>query len=193
MKYKEKTAKIIRIVTVPPVLASAMLLIGYWIYRETFTTIPILILNIFLLAIVPVAAYPIASIKRDKTIKLREQQRKLAFGLTFCGYAAALFIGIVLHYKKLLLMVLGAYFIAVFFLTVLNKFLKIRASGHACSCVLPYLFISYWLGAPAAGVCIILYMLEFWASVSLKRHTINEFLAGSLTAATAFLYLISLQ
>lgn len=35
-------------------------------------------------------------------------------------------------------------------------------------------------------ICMILYGIEFWASIRLKRHTISEFIAGSLTALVAF-------
>ena len=35
-------------------------------------------------------------------------------------------------------------------------------------------------------ICMILYGIEFWASVQLKRHTVSEFLAGSITAFVVF-------
>lgn len=186
MKWKEKAAKIIRTVTVPPVLATAMMLTGYFVCGEQFAGIWSLLLNIFLLAVVPVLAYPIASLKPGTAKDLRERQRKLAFGLNLLGYTAALILGVLFHSSGTLMRVLGAYFLAVLLLTVLNKFLKIRASGHACSCVLPYLFISFWTKGAAAGICIILYILEFWASVFLKRHTVREFLTGSAVAAAVF-------
>lgn len=186
MDGKEKFAKIIRMMTVPPVLATVMLLIGYLVHKEDFATVPVLGLNIFLLAIVPVLAYPIASIKKDEAKSIRERQRKLAFLLNLCGYLAAWLMGAATHCSKILMTVLSSYVIAVLLLSLLNKVLKVRASGHACSCVLPYLFMGNWLGAAAAGVCIILYIIEFWASVFLKRHTIKEFLMGSMTAVIAF-------
>lgn len=186
MIWREKTAKIIRAVTVPPVLATAMLIAGYLLYGGKFASVPVLFWNIFLLAIIPILAYPIASIKKDEAGSLRERQRKLAFIFNFLGYAAAVVTGIAVHCSNALMMVLKAYFMAVFLLTIVNKVLKIRASGHACSCVLPYIFISWWFGGAAIMVCIVLYMIEFWASVFLKRHTIREFLVGSVTAVIAF-------
>ena len=82
--------------------------------------------------------------------------------------------------------ILNDYFLAVLVLTVINKVFKIKASGHACSCTLPYLFLSYYLGKYAVGICLLLYLAEFWASVYLKRHTVKEFLLGTITACLVF-------
>ena len=35
-------------------------------------------------------------------------------------------------------------------------------------------------------ICLILYLMEFWASVELKRHTIKEFLGGTIVACLIF-------
>ena len=91
----------------------------------------------------------------------------------------------------MLLTVLTAYLIAVLLLTVLNKVFHIKASGHACSCVLPYLFLIYWLGLKAIIPCVLFYIAEFWASMVLKRHTAREFFLGSITALLAFACLLA--
>lgn len=75
-------------------------------------------------------------------------------------------------------------------LTILNKVCKVRASGHACSCTMPYLLFSYFFGLRAVPVCVALYLAEFWASVRLKRHTVKEFILGSGTAAGVFAVLL---
>ena len=41
-------------------------------------------------------------------------------------------------------------------------------------------------GMGAAIVCLILYLAEGWASVELKRHTIKEFLGGTIVACLIF-------
>lgn len=187
---KDKAAKIIRMVTVPPVLATAMLLIFRYAYGDQFATIPVLILEILCLVCIPVSAYPISSLKKEKRQNTREQQRKLAFITNFLGYAIALLTGIFARCSQMLLTILIGYFVAVLVLTVMNKAFRIRASGHACSCVLPYLFFGYWLGVKAVMPCILLYLAEFWASVRLKRHTVKEFLLGSAVAAAVFIPLI---
>ncbi|MBU5431697.1 hypothetical protein [Intestinimonas sp. MSJ-38] len=89
---KQKIAKGIRVVTVPPVLVSAMLLILYQVYGDEFASGTMLLCGIFFLALLPVLAYPLASwgYQRRKHpnrfLTLREKQRNLAFLLTPVGY-----------------------------------------------------------------------------------------------------------
>lgn len=183
---KERIAGVIRKVTVPPVLAAAMLLILRAAFGDGFISLPLLAAEILFLVIVPVSAYPLSRFRSGEKGG-REGQRRLAFVTNLLGYTLALAAGIIGGGNRMLLMILWGYFLAVLFLTLLNKVGKVRASGHACSCTLPYLFFCDFLGAGAAVVCAALYLAEFWASVRLKRHTVKEFLLGSLTAGAVFL------
>lgn len=183
---KDKIAGVIRKITVPPVLAVAMLLILRAAFGDGFITFPLLAAEILFLVIVPVSAYPLSRLRSGEKAG-REGQRRLAFVMNLLGYALALAAGIIGGRSGMLLRILWGYFLAALLLTLLNKVGKIRASGHACSCTLPYLFFCDYLGAGAAVVCAALYLAEFWASVRLKRHTVREFLLGSLTAGVIFL------
>ena len=60
---KEKTAKIIRIITIPPIEALAMLLILYGMKRTEFGETGDLLMAILFLTIIPVCSYPISSRK----------------------------------------------------------------------------------------------------------------------------------
>lgn len=183
---KEKLAKLIRVTTIPPVLSAAMLLILRHAFGDLFAEPSVLAWTILFLAVIPACAYPAAALKEDKKEDARSRQRRLAFAFTLFGYAGALFLGIIMNCGQMLRTVTSAYLIAVLLLTLLNKAFHIKASGHACSCVLPFLFLIYWLGLKAAALCILIYLAEFWASVSLKRHTVREFLTGSAAALATF-------
>lgn len=187
MKMKDTLAKAIRTTTVPPILSAAMLLIFRYVYGNEFITVPLLILEILFFVILPVSAYPLASLKKKEGESTRERQRKLAFLLNLLGYVLALLVGISCGCSQMLLTILLGYFLSVLVLTIVNKVFKVRTSGHACSCVLPYLFFCHWLGNGA-----ILYVAEFWASVRLKRHTVQEFLLGSVIAAGVFGLVVNL-
>ena len=63
--------------------------------------------------------------------------------------------------------------------------MKIRSSGHGCSVVGPFAFGIWYFGLPAVLPCVILYALILWASLYLKRHTLREFLGGSLICLIA--------
>lgn len=183
---KKQTAQFIRIITVPPILATAMLLLFCYFFGKDFATSPELWMAVICLALVPSLAYPVSFFVKKGSEDLRKRQRAFAFLLNLVGYLAAVFCCYLKNCSRMMKWIVTAYFLAVLLLTMLNKGCKIKASGHACSCVMPYLFLSYFLGFPTAIICIGLYLVEFWASVILKRHTIREFLIGSLTAVLVF-------
>ena len=182
---KEKTAKIIRVITIPPMEVLAMLLILYGAKRTEFGNAGHLLMTILFLSAIPVCAYPVASRIKGKD-DARNNQRNMAFAFNFLSYLAAILLGYCMGCSSMLQWILNAYFLSVLILTIINKVFKIRASGHACSCTLPYLFLSYYFGRYVVVVCLILYLAELWASVELKRHTIKEFLLGSAVACLVF-------
>lgn len=176
---KEKTAKIIRIITIPPIEALVMLLILYRLKQEEFGNLGNLLMAVLFLTVIPICSYPIASRKRGKQ-DMRNNQRNMAFIFNFLSYLAAMLIGYCVGCTRMLQWILNGYFLAVLILTIVNKVFKIRASGHACSCTFPYLILSYYFGGYVTVICLILYLAEFWASFELKRHTIKEFLGGTI-------------
>lgn len=182
---KEKTAKIIRIITIPPIEALVMLLILYRLKQEEFGNLGNLLMAVLFLTVIPICSYPIASRKRGKQ-DMRNNQRNMAFIFNFLSYLAAMLIGYCVGCTRMLQWILNGYFLAVLILTIVNKVFKIRASGHACSCTFPYLILSYYFGGYVTVICLILYLAEFWASVELKRHTIKEFLGGTIVAWIIF-------
>ena len=182
---KEKIAKLIRIITIPPVEALVMLLILYELKREEFGTTGNLLMAILFLTVIPICSYPIASRKKDKEDH-RNNQRKMAFAFNFLSYLAAMAAGYCAGCTGMLQWIFNGYFLAVLVLTIVNKVFKIRASGHACSCTLPYLILSYYFGGYVTVICLILYLTEFWASVELKRHTMKEFFGGTIVAWIIF-------
>ena len=182
---KEKTAKIIRIITIPPIEALGMLLILYGLRRGEFGTLGDLLMAILFLTIIPIASYPVAARKKNKEDS-RNNQRKMAFIFNFVSYLAAMVIGYCVGCNIMLQWIFNAYFLSVLVLTIINKGLKIKASGHACSCTLPYLILTYYFSGYVTLICLLLYLAEFWASVDLKRHTVKEFFSGTIVACVIF-------
>ena len=184
---KEKAARIIRTATVPPVEALLLLLILYQHQNAAFGDMGDLLLSILFLSVIPVLAYPTAALlSREEDI--RGIQRKMAFHFTFIAYLAAMLIGYATRCSELLQAVLDAYFLSALLLVIVNKVFRIKASGHACSCTLPYLILMYYFNwnIVVVIVCVILYAAEFWASIELKRHTVKEFLLGTVIACLIF-------
>lgn len=184
-EMKEKIAKIIRTITIPPIEVLVMLLILYRVKGVEFGDKENLMMAVLFLTVIPICSYPLASRKKKKEDN-RNAQRNMAFVFNFFSYLAAMLIGYYMSCPKMLQWILNDYFLSVMLLTIINKVFKKRASGHACSCTYPYLVLSYYFGGAVAFICLFLYLAECWASIELKRHTIKEFLEGTLVAWLVF-------
>ncbi|MGN0372775.1 MAG: hypothetical protein ACI4F3_08170 [Enterocloster sp.] len=185
---KEKAAGIIRIITAPPVFAFVTLSILYYKLGLIFGTPMDFLVSEVCLSVIPACAYPIAQMKSCYSDSRRECQRKTAFTMSLCGYLAAFIYGMLRMIPKILMWILTSYFLASVVLMIINRGFQIKASGHACSCVLSYLMLCFFGRGRVRIICLILYLTEFWASVYLNRHTVSEFLSGSAAAAAVFCF-----
>lgn len=171
-------AKAIRIATVPPLLITGML-ITLTIAIDNFCgSAGQMALAIILLGFVPILAYPLQKLLPTKG-EVREEQRNLAFVLTFTGYLTALVCSIVGNCGKELQYIIVTYFISMTLLVFLNKALHVRASGHACSVTGTLYFLSFFLGKQAVIPCACIAIAVIWSSLHLKRHTIQEIFWGA--------------
>lgn len=184
--FGNRLAKGIRILTVPPLLITGML-ITLTVSLDNFcNSMTEMALSILLLGLVPILAYPIQKLFPTKG-EVREQQRNMAFLLTFAGYLTALIASIVGNCSRQLQYIIVSYFISMTLLVLLNKALHIRASGHACSVTGTLYFLSFFLGAPAIIPCICIAIAVVWSSLHLKRHTIQEIFWGAAVCVPCML------
>lgn len=179
-------AKIIRIISVPPVMITFLLVILNTTRPDIFRNNVEVLTSIILLGIVPVLAYPFQLLSSSLEDKGRSMQRKLAFIFSLIGYATALLWAILVHTSKELLMICATYFISVVILTFFNKVLKKRASGHACSITGPLVFLIYLVDWKLIFPCLIIATLIFWSSLYLQRHTKTDLFYGVLSNLLAF-------
>jgi len=171
-------AKGIRVLTVPPLLITGML-VTLTVSLDNFcSSMAQMALAILLLGLVPILAYPIQKLLPSKG-EAREEQRNMAFILTFTGYLVALIFSIAGNCGSQLQYIIISYFISMSLLIFFNKVLHVRASGHACSVTGTLYFLSYFLGAGAIIPCIGIAIAVVWSSLYLKRHTIQEIFWGS--------------
>jgi hypothetical protein len=186
MTKKEKIAKIIRTVTVPPVMVCILLIILYFTKDGIISGHTELIISILLLGIVPLLSYPLSMLIPAWKRKGREGQRSLAFILNFVGYLAALVYGLAAHVTRDMMLIYLTYFISVFVLTIFNKLIKIRASGHSCCITGPLVLMVYFIGWKSVLPCAVLFVFIIWASLTLKRHMPKDLAWGGVTAVIAF-------
>lgn len=179
-----KAAKIIRILTVPPIPAAAFLITAYFETNDIFRSPDELQAAVMFLSILPLLAYPLFQWMPGE--HTREKQRKMAFLFTLAGYALGFLYGFLWGMPKMKAMFFS-YFSGVVLLSILNKGFHIRASGHGASGIAPVILSFQWISTSAASVFMIIFLLSCWSSVKLKRHRPSELLFGAACFALSFL------
>ncbi len=183
----EKIAHIIRIVTVPPVMV-AILIVLLFTLREgvVFANTAEMLVSLVCLTLLPLMAYPLSAAIPAIKRKGRDGQRSLAMYISGASYLAVFVYGFVAGVGNHLMLVYTGYFMSVVILLVANKLLHVRASGHACSVSGPLVYTAYFLGVWGIVVGCALWGIILWASLRMKRHTLLEFILGTLTCLVSF-------
>lgn len=179
-------AKTVRIVTIPAILVTVLIVTLYFAEPHIFNSYADAVLAVVFLGIFPMLAYPFQYLIPKLKEKGRACQRMLAFIFCLLGYTAGFIYGFAAHVSAELLFVFITYFISVILLTFVNKVIKVKASGHACSITSPCLFIAKFCGWYYIFPCLIVAAASVWASLYLKRHTVKELLSGLLVCVVSF-------
>mgnify|MGYP002672864937 CR=1 FL=1 len=187
MNTKERIAKVIRVLSVPPIMVSVFILILASNKKYIFTHVSQIIIMILLLGIVPALAYVLSNMISTVKIKGREGQRKLAFITTLIGYTIALLWAVITDVSKDLMLICLMYFTSVLLLTICNKGLHFRASGHASSFTGPLILTIYFMGWKVIIPPVFIAILIVWSSVYLKRHTLKELAGGMIVNIFSFI------
>ena len=183
--FIDKLAGTVRFITVPPVMILALLIMLYYLRKDLFEGRTDMIIGVTGLVLLPLAAYPVHRLIPKLHEAGREMQRKIAFIFSLAGYALcfayALFRGTVS-----VKLIYFTYFITVVILTVFNKLLKIRASGHTASSLSPC-FFAFYFGFFSAGIVFaIVFCTSVWASLYLKRHKVVDVSMGVVSFIISF-------
>lgn len=174
---KERAAKVIRILSIPPIMISALVIILYFFCENYFRGASDIVIALLLLGVVPILAYPLQKVIPSFKEKGREGQRKLAFITNLIGYTAAFLWALISKTEEGLLLICSTYFFSVVLLTICNV-LHFKASGHASSFTGPLLVLVYALGWKVIVPCVLVAVAIIWSSIELKRHTMKQLLAG---------------
>lgn len=183
---RDAAAKSIRVLSVPPVMVTVLLLLLNRWKPYFFRTRTEIFISIFWLGIVPVLAYPMQKILPHWKQKGREGQRKLAFFFSMAGYSAAFVWSLAAGVGKEIQLICSTYFLSVVLLIICNKGFHFRASGHACSVTGPLLLLVYFVGWKSILPCVAAAALIVWSSLVLKRHTCRELAGGAVACVIAF-------
>lgn len=186
MRFKDVLAKTIRVLSVPPVMVTSLILILAFNKDGIFRSTSEVAISILLLGFVPVLAYGLQKILPGYKGQGRKGQRKLAFITSIIGYTCALIWAFAAGVNISLLFICATYFFSVVLLTVCNKGFHYRASGHACSFTGPLVLLVYFFGLKVLVPCLVIAGLIVWSSIYLKRHTLKELVGGMVSCLLAF-------
>lgn len=188
MGKKEVLARSLRILTVPPVMALFLITILAGNRSDIFTAWSESTVLVLLLVVVPALAYPWQRWTSADGRANREKQRSMAFAFTIVGYFVAFIWAIITRRNRYLVMISMTYFLSVLMLSICNKSLHIRASGHMCGVVAPILLLTWLIDWKALPLCLLLLGAVVWSSLYLKRHTIRELVAGCMICIVSVVF-----
>ena len=185
-KIAKISAKIIRVLTIPPLLVSALMVLLFVQMPEMFRSAWDLFAVILFLAVIPTLAYPLQPFIPKFRSKGRAGQRKLAFLTSLVGYVGGFVFSLIAQITTELRIVFIVYFLSMIVLFAFNHYSEYHASGHACGLMGPPLFAVYYLGLTWLVPCVLLGVAVAWSSLYLKRHTARELILGAMCSALAF-------
>lgn len=177
---KLKLAKIISIITVVPII-TFLTITGMYLYNSsTFNNSPIWYMNLIIfLTLLPISAYGLKNILPNYKNKGRKEERELAFIMALLGYTMGIIVAKVFNAPKGVVTIFFIYFISSILLTITNKLLRIKASGHACG-IINSIIILLHFGGIRFWYMLLLLPLVYWARLTQKRHNYRELILGTL-------------
>lgn len=176
--------KIIREITIAPIMAFVMLSVLYWYNPSLLGGLKFYLLPVFFLTILPISAYPLQRFIPKYKNEGREGQRNLAIVMAVLGYILSIISMLIFGATKAMQIIYITYFISGILVLIANKLLKVRASGHAAGATAPIAILIYFTGVKGIYGGFVL-ALVYWASIKMKRHTFFELIFGSIIAVAA--------
>ncbi len=185
----KKFCKLIRIITLAPVLASYSLVMILLFGDDVFPTLFHFAYMLLFLGVLPLLAYPLQPYTPHFKGKGRDGQRTLAMIFAVAGYLLCLAVSFIASASKGMWIICLEYLISGILILVFNKCFHIKISAHGCGSAGP-IFLLLYFGLPIPAIIMaVITVLAYIASVKAKHHTIPQLVGGS---AVSILVLIAL-
>ena len=177
---KLRAAKIIRVVTVPPVFAALLTTILYIAMGDAaFANRFHYAEAVFSLSLLPVVPYALCAVIPALKKRGRKFERTVALIFSVTGFA---FFGGGVQVEKVMF---ATYLCSGLLLAILSFIFKYRASGHACGVAGPVAMLTAYLGAAFLPAALLLVPIGI-SSVRLGRHTVLQVIIGSAVSVISF-------
>ncbi|MDO5716350.1 MAG: hypothetical protein Q4Q17_00985 [Tissierellia bacterium] len=172
-------SKIIRILTIPPLMALLTFLSLYF-HGRVLINVSDLLLAIFTITVLPIMGYIIQPFVGHHIhyFSGREGQRKMAMFFCVAGYVIGMIVTIFINPNREILLIYLGYFISGMTILICNL-LGFRLSGHAVGAAGPVaILLTFHLTEWIIGLVLIFFVMV--ASLKMKRHKTSELVAGIL-------------
>ena len=187
----EKFCKIVRMITLAPVLAAfSITMIGLFC-PDVFPTVWHFGYTVLYLGVLPLLAYPMQSVTPHFKDKGRDGQRTLAMLFAVAGYIFCLITNLLAVASRGMWIICLEYLLSGVLILVFNKGFHIKLSAHGCGSAGPiFLLLYFGLYAPAILMGIVT-VFAYVASVKAKHHTVGQLIGGSAVSISLLFVLTS--
>ena len=188
----EKFYKIVRIITLAPVLASfSIMMIGLFC-PTVFPTVWHLSYMLLYLGVLPLLAYPLQSVTPHFKERGRDGQRTLAMIYAVAGYIFCLCTNLFASATSGMWIICLEYLFSGILILVFNKGLHIKLSAHGCGSAGPiFLLLYFGLYVPAVLMSVVT-VFAYVASVKAKHHTVPQLIGGSAVSISLLMFLATI-
>ena len=176
-------AKGIRILTTAPIVAALLLTILHLCIPGAYAGPAHYWMAMACLSFLPLLAYPISDLVPALRKKGRDGQRTLGVIFSVIGYVIDFSYVLLFGGAAIESVVAGTYLFSGL-LIALCAVLHLKPSAHACGESGPVAMLCYFLG-PWFALGYLLLAAVFWSSLTLKRHSLPQLLAGSVIPVLA--------
>ena len=187
----EKFCKIVRMITLAPVLAAfSITMIGLFC-PDVFPTVWHFGYTVLYLGVLPLLAYPMQSVTPHFKDMGRDGQRTLAMLFAVSGYIFCLITNLLAVASRGMWIICLEYLLSGVLILVFNKGFHIKLSAHGCGSAGPiFLLLYFGLYAPAILMGIVT-VFAYVASVKAKHHTVGQLIGGSAVSISLLFVLTS--
>ena len=184
-----KICKFFRILTLPQLMAFALMTILYFADNSYFRSLTHYVLGIMFLTVLPLLAYPIAWIIKKKADR-RSTERTTAIILSILGYIAGAVMAFFFNGTDTEKIMFLTYLLSVILTALLSFAFKFKSSGHACGIAGPIAMLTYKLSPLCLIGCAVL-AIVYVCSLKLKRHTLLQLIAGTFVPVLSLIISIA--
>lgn len=181
----QQLAKLVRVLTTPPVFAALLSTLLYILYDGSFASFGHYLSALFFLTGLPLLAYPVAALVPPLRRKGRRAQRNLALVFSLVGYIGGFLVAMLAGGAAVEKVMLGTYLFSGAALAV-TTVCHFKASGHTCGCSGPIAMLSFFV-SPWFLLGYFLLTPIFWSSKKLGRHTPAQLVAGCIIPVVGIL------